>query len=455
MRNLPTVVLSCLFVLSASAAGAEPVFCGAGNVPCLVAAIHQANAHPTLTTIWLAPGTYVLDVIDNDTDGPNALPSIVTPIRIQSDDAMLARDSGAAPFRLFHVGVGGNLRLTGITLIDGEALVDGGGIFNRGTLTLIDCLLDGNSAPQAGGAIYNEGGTVTLRQTTVARSDSRFGAAVTSSGGSVTVQDSVLEENHGFSGGSALLTNGSLQITRSLVRNNSAPFSAAMLINAGGSVAMTRTTVIGNVSQSSGGLVVEQDASATIRDSAFISNRGDAAPALRNSGTMAIVNTTFGLNRLRVNCDGTAISNRGTLSILNSTFAENIVGEPNCGFVRHSVINATNAVSTTIQNSIISNVVTENPAQEDCLGNVTSLGNNLIQNPSGCGVHPSDQFTVDVLGPLFDTGLPGFAHFPLLAGSLAIDSATKGACPLRDQIGQLRRPRCDIGAVEFSGVLSE
>jgi hypothetical protein len=342
--------------------------------------------------------------------------------------------------------------LTGITLIDGEALADGGGIFNRGTLTLIDGLLDGNSAPDAGGAIYNEGGTVTLRQTTVARSDSRTGAAVTSSGGSVTVQDSVLEENQGFTGGSALLTNGSLQITRSRVRNNSAAFSAAVLIRAGGSVAMRRTTVTGNVSQSSGGLVVEPDASATIRDSAFISNQGDGAPALRNSGTMAIVNTTFALNRLRINCDGTAISNfGGTLSILNSTFAENTVLTPQCGN-RHSVIDATNAVSTTIQNSIIRNVVTQNPAQEDCLGNVTSLGNNLIQNPSGCGVHPSDQFTVDVLGALFDTGLPGFAHLPLLAGSLAIDGANTAACPRRDQIGQLRRPRCDIGAVEFIGV---
>jgi hypothetical protein len=118
------------------------------------------------------------------------------------------------------------------------------------------------------------------------------------------------------------------------------------------------------------------------------------------------------------------------------------------------VINAFGAVSTTIQNSIVRNTGSV-PAQTDCTGIITSLGNNLIQNPSGCGVHTSDQFTVDVLGALLDTGLPGLAFFPLLTGSLAIDGANTAACPRWDQIGQLRRPRCDIGAVEFSGVLSE
>ena len=174
MRVALTFCVSFLFVISlAQSAKAETITCGAGDVQCLIAAINQANAHPTLTTIWLAPGTYVLDVIDNDTDGPNALPSIVTPIRIQSDDAVLVRDSDAAPFRLFHVGAGGNLRLTDITIIGGgfrSFRLDGGGIFNRGTLTLIECLLDGNATHwRSGGAIYNEGGTVTLRRTTVAR----------------------------------------------------------------------------------------------------------------------------------------------------------------------------------------------------------------------------------------------------------------------------------------------
>ena len=442
-------------------------WCGTGvlwrrDVPSLIAAIHQAKAHPTPTTIWLIPGTYVFSAIDNDTDGPNALPSIVTPIRIRSDDAVLARDPGAAPFRLFHVGVGGNLRLTGIAITDGEVPfgVNGGGIFNRGTLTLIDCLLDGNSSSRGAGAIYNEGGTVTLWRTTVARSDggSGFGSGVvTNLGGSFTVLDSLFDDNRAFDSGSAILSDGesaNLRIARSRIRNNGALFSAAVVVRAG-TVSIAGSTFFENGSQSSGGLEVAAGAAATIRDSAFISNAGDSAPALRNSGTMSITNSTFALNRLRNNCDGTALANSGTMTILNSTFTENTVVTDNCGFLRHSVINATNAVSTTIQNSIVRNVVTDNPAQEDCLGNVTSLGNNLIQNPSGCGVHTSDQFKVDVLGALFDIGLPGFAFFPLLAGSLAIDGANTAACPLWDQVRQLRRLRCDIGAVEFSGVLAQ
>jgi hypothetical protein len=324
MRNhshsvVPTIVLSCLLALCASAAGAEPVFCGAGNVPCLIAAIHQANAHPTLTTIWLAPGTYLFSAIDNDTDGPNALPSIVTPIRIRSDDAALARDPGAAPFRLIHVGVGGNLRLTGISIADGEVplRVNGGGIFNRGTLTLIDCLLDGNSSSGgAAGAMYNEGGTVTLWRTTVANSDGSIGfggGVVTNLGGSLTVLDSLFDANRAFDGGSAILSDGEsakLQIARSRIQNNSALFSAAVVVRAG-TVSIAGSTFFENVSQSSGGLEVEAGAAATIRDSGFISNQGDGAPSLHNSGTMSITNSTFALNRKRTSCDGTAIGNTG------------------------------------------------------------------------------------------------------------------------------------------------
>jgi hypothetical protein len=435
------------------------VFCGAGNVPCLVAAIHQANAHPTLTTIWLAPGTYVLDVIDNDTDGPNALPSIVSPVRINGDDAVLTRDPNADLFRLFHVGPTGTLRLNGVTLSNGNLPFghNGGAIFSSGAVTLTDSTLDGNRALLgSGGAIYNVGGTVTIRESTVARSNSAIGAAVTNLGGSVTVTDSLFDDNGGNTGGSAILSDGespNLRIARSRIRNNGAGFSAAVVARAG-TVSIARSTFFENMSQSAGGLEVEAGAAATIRDSAFVANTGDLAAALQNRGTMSITNSTFALNRLEFpSCDGTAITNRGTMTILNSTFAENISTDGNCNFFgEHSVINAFNAVSTTIQNSIVRNTGSV-PAQTDCTGIITSLGNNLIQNPSGCGVHASDQFTVDVLGALFDIEVPGLAFFPLLTGSVAIDGANTAACPRLDQVGQLRRPGCDIGAVEFNDQL--
>src|SRR6516225_12210372 len=56
---------------------AEAFHCGAGDAPCLIAAITEANANGQRNTIFLDAGTYTLTAVDNDTDGPNGLPSII------------------------------------------------------------------------------------------------------------------------------------------------------------------------------------------------------------------------------------------------------------------------------------------------------------------------------------------------------------------------------------------
>jgi hypothetical protein len=138
------------------------------------------------------------------------------------------------------------------------------------------------------------------------------------------------------------------------------------------------------------------------------------------------------------------------MALVNTTFAENGGLGPACeNGGRHSVINAPDGV-TLLQNSIIQNSGDPSVVQ-DCTGVVTSLGHNLLQNPRGCDIHATDLFGEANLGPLKDNGLPGNAHFPLLPESPAIDAANDAACPKRDQIGQSRRPHCDIGAIEFRG----
>ena len=71
-------------------------------------------------TINLEPGIYTLQTVDNMTDGPNGLPSIKGSIQIQAsaDDppTVIERDPGAQGFRIFHVSVGGELSLEGVTV---------------------------------------------------------------------------------------------------------------------------------------------------------------------------------------------------------------------------------------------------------------------------------------------------------------------------------------------------
>jgi hypothetical protein len=90
----------------------------------------------------------------------------------------------------------------------------------------------------------------------------------------------------------------------------------------------------------------------------------------------------------------------------------------------------------------------------DCFGTITSLGNNLVGDPSGCDINlqPNDLTGDPGLGPLVQIGeddSPGKAFYPVLAGSPVIDRANAAVCLKKDQLGTPRVGVCDIGAIEF------
>jgi hypothetical protein len=119
-RNVAVLIMATLIgllVLSQGSQAAE-FTCVAGDVACLIDAIHTANANGEENTITLAAGTYTLTALDNNTDGPNGLPSITGPLTIQGAGpgaTVIERASTAASFRLLHVAGGGTLALEGLT----------------------------------------------------------------------------------------------------------------------------------------------------------------------------------------------------------------------------------------------------------------------------------------------------------------------------------------------------
>ena len=148
-------------------------------VPDLIAAINAANASPGDDVIELPPEcSYILTAVDNNTDGPNGLPSITSRITINGHGATIVRQLPGSPgFRIFHVAAAGSLTLNDVTvmqgLIEGSAGVEavGGGIYNAGTLELSGCTLISNmvtgdaSSFGRGGGIYNAG-TLTIFEST-------------------------------------------------------------------------------------------------------------------------------------------------------------------------------------------------------------------------------------------------------------------------------------------------
>jgi hypothetical protein len=111
-----------------------------------------------------------------------------------------------------------------------------------------------------------------------------------------------------------------------------------------------------------------------------------------------------------------AISNGGILSLVNTTVAHNMVfatwvGNPG---------GLANFGSVVMQNTLLA-LNNEDlrppfpfPVPVDCDGVVTSLGHNLIGDPTGCTItlRPSDLTGDPGLATFTDDGAPGQGHFP-------------------------------------------
>ncbi|MGH3999453.1 MAG: hypothetical protein ACRDTJ_18580, partial [Pseudonocardiaceae bacterium] len=159
-RSLASIALLC--ALGQAPALAATINVGGGCT--LVDAITAANSDTATggcsagsggDTIFLpSDSTHTLRTVNNNTDGPNGLPVISSVITIAGNSSTITRDSSAPLFRILAVGATGNLTLQGTTVTGGRASDScssfpmdpcrGGGIFNRGTLTLDHSSVSGN-----------------------------------------------------------------------------------------------------------------------------------------------------------------------------------------------------------------------------------------------------------------------------------------------------------------------
>jgi hypothetical protein len=161
---------------------------------------------------------------------------------------------------------------------------------------------------------------------------------------------------------------------------------------------------------------------------------------------MTLTNTTVAQNEVRGG--GGGIANGGFAVLQSSTVAENhtdALAVPFAGGIH-------NVGTMLLQNTIIArNDSRGTPG--DCSGPVTSLGNNLIGDPTATGctitLQPSDVTGDPGLDTFTDNGTPGNGHFPLLSTSQAVDAGNNAVCLRRDQLGKRRVGPCDIGAITF------
>jgi len=387
----------------------------------LIAALDIANLNDTADTLELAAGcVYTLTESDNDTDGPNGLPSISTEVAINGNGAIIERRLPGAeewpiqdPFRIFHVAASGNLTLNQLTVRQGRGVIGadlpgGYGIANRGALILVDSTLSGNGDQEdsagCGGGLYNFGG------------------------GNATLVNSRVTNNgvdRHSSGGGGICNDGTMTLTGSTVSGNGGGPNGGGILNRG-TLSLDNSTLAGNSAF------------------AFFGEWAGSGGGIENSGALTLRNSTVSGNSTFDS--GGGIDNSGIVTLINSTISDNDVDESSsCSGICGGTANLRNTI------------VADQEFGVDCEATIVSLGYNLDSDGT-CGLDQSTDLpnTAALLGPLQDNGGPTETH-ALQAGSPAID---QGSCPqtMADQRGEPRHvdapgldnadDACDVGAYE-------
>ena len=457
----------------------------------LRAAIQEANALAGTDSIDLPAGGYTLTIAGaNEDAAARGDLDITDDLLITGAGRVSTIIDGGALDRVMEILSPAVVSISSLTIQNGDVLGLGGGISNRGTLTLIDTTVAGNRASRFGGGIVNYGDLA------IGGSNVTFNVAGADSGGisntfegAVEIIDSRINNNTAAVAAGGLGNDGVITAISTVVSGNSA--NAAGGIGNNGTMTIIDSTITGNAATTdSGGIGSRIGAVIEIRSSTVSNNTAETFGGIGNGGTMTIVDSTVRFNSASVigggisnggpmTIIGSTISNnsagvaggivngpQGTMTVTNSTISGNIAvnsgGALNIGAM--TLINSTvsgnsgeeggglnNAATLTMKSTIVANNNVGN-----CTGNgeFISEGDNL-EDANTCGfTAASDLPNVDPqLGPLADNGGPTETH-ALLPGSPAIDAVIDGCPPPDTDQRGVTRPQgvaCDIGAFELEG----
>lgn len=129
---------------------------------------------------------------------------------------------GGNAVQLFSVATGVTASIANLTAAHGAAGF-GGGIANRGTLTLVNSTLTSNTATVFGGGIYSDtSGGLTITNATITGNDAVAGGGISVNGGALTITNSTISGNtaRNSQGGGIFTSSGTATLTNTIVAAN-------------------------------------------------------------------------------------------------------------------------------------------------------------------------------------------------------------------------------------------
>jgi predicted outer membrane repeat protein len=357
-----------------------------------------------------------------------------------SPQMVTVQRSSPTEFRIIHVMPGHNVEIEGLTISGGHITGDnGGGVLNdNSTLTIAQCTVWANtivsaSSNNSGGGIYNSG-TITLNQVIVNNNNAVWsgdGTAVPSGGGisntgTMIIIAGTVQSNYGFWSAGGIYNTSMLTITGSTISDN-------------------RTDNPGHFGAYGGGIV--NGGTTTIQDSTISGNtalggdlQGGEGGGISGNNNTIINSTITGNSALR----GGGVAGGG--NIAHTTFSNNLANLAGGALYLTSALELGN----TILKAGTSGVNIYNNG-----GSSITHGYNICSDDgSGFLNGPGDQINTDpILGALQNNGGPTLTH-ALLPGSPAIDAGDPNFTPPPDydQRGpgfvRVFNGRIDVGSFE-------
>lgn len=172
-------------------------------------------------TISVPAGTYTLTIATGITISTDLTLSGVGP---SSTIIQRATAPGVAFQRVFVIGSGATVTISGLTMRHGRVTGFGGGIHNSGTLTLTNSTVSDNIARDPfggnGGGILNQtGATLALTNSTVSGNTATLQGGGIFSNGTLTITNSTFSNNSASNGG-GIASFGTAQLVNTIIANN-------------------------------------------------------------------------------------------------------------------------------------------------------------------------------------------------------------------------------------------
>lgn len=191
--------------------------------------------------------------------------------------------------RIFLVGTGATVSISGVTVENGFFDGNGGAILNDGTLILRNSVVGGSRANGDGAGIFSAG-TLDVIGSTISGNNGPEGAGIASAG-TLSILTSTISGNTASGGGGGIFNTGSMTILASTVTQNTAGGPGGGIQEEGGSAdSITNSTITANTTAGSpgskGGGIYDDNASSGLtmtNDTIVVNSAPDAANVYFNN----------------------------------------------------------------------------------------------------------------------------------------------------------------------------